>query len=367
RVCEGDSPDEKLIEFVAKAFEKGGVKRKPKKKKGKAAKPEDSDAASDESGDDDADEAENATNILLFVSTSAIESMAAATRKAWSEKKRDVDALAGEFADILGRFAAVPDIALSGRMTELDRKGLFAEIDLSVEAALASAHAISTHAVVNEVDYFTAVDDLTKGTGAGHVAEAMFNSACFYKYFCLDWDQLVSNLTPRDADDAAKKDARRLAAATLGHFLRAAACTTPSGKKNSFAPFNPPDGVLIEVKPAKTAVNYANAFADPVPERAPRGLVGESVARLGQYVADVTEGFGVKSDRFWFSPNGRYPLTWIDRDPKAKETEKEKPVVPAADRNLGSLDALVSATVKAASGLDWSEVADAGKAAATGT
>jgi hypothetical protein len=80
------------------------------------------------------------------------------------------------------------DIALFGRMTTSDA---FQD----VEAAIQVAHAISTHSVVNETDYFTAVNDLGKTRGgAGHVDEAMYNCACFYKYFSLDWDQLVFNL-----------------------------------------------------------------------------------------------------------------------------------------------------------------------------
>ncbi len=130
------------------------------------------------------------------------------------------------------RYDAV-DIALLGRMTT-------SEAFQDVEAAMQVAHAISTHAVVNEVDYWTAVDDLGKtGGGAGHVDEAMLNSACFYKYFCLDWKQLVDNLAGpepqnpgKDADEKKQKayeeakgkyskilqKAEKLAACTVGHF-----------------------------------------------------------------------------------------------------------------------------------------------------
>jgi len=346
----GDShPPEKLIEFIAKAFEKGGVGRT-----GKGEEP-------------------NNTNILLFLPQSAIAGMADAVAAERAKRKPNPRALAEALADILGASASAPDIALSGRMTEVETAGLFARLELGVEASLSVAHAISTHAVTNEVDYFTAVDDEGRGTGAGHVDEAMFNSACFYKYFSLDWDGLVRNLAGREPDpqeDAAahakwkhelKPQAERLAAATLGHFLRAAALTTPTGKQNSFAAHNPPDGILVEVKRnSKTPVSYANAFADPVDPESLRGLVGQSVAQLGQYVHDIADGYDIEAERFWFSPSARHPLTWVERDTKAPEAEK--PTVTPEEHNLKSLDTLVEVVVKAATGKPWSEVKDAGKA-----
>ena len=254
------------------------------------------------------------------------------------------------------------DIALFGRMTT---SAAFED----VEAAIQVAHAISTHAVINEVDYFTAIDDLGKsGGGAGHVDEAMFNSACFYKYFCLDWNQFVHNLTGPEPgekqgtaahktwEDEAKLNAQRLAACALGHLLRAAALTTPSGKQNSFAAHNLPEGILVEVKNGgKTPISYTNAFAEPVEPRSQRGLIGESIARLGQYVHEIADGYGIKAERFWFSPSGRYRLTRVNS--KEKTTDAEQSVV-GKEGNLRSFDELVEKVVESATGLKWSEVKD---------
>lgn len=304
----GSSPaPDNLIEFVAKAFEKGGVKKDPTK--------------------DDP----HATNILMFVPKSTLGGMVEAVRQAWNGKqKAKPDDLCKKLADLLGEKTAVPDIALCGRMTELDSEGLFRQIDFHVEAALSVAHAISTHEVINEVDFFTAVDDLAKGTGAAHVNEAMYASACFYKHFCIDWDQLVENL-------GKKVDLAKL---TLKQFMYAAATSTPSGKQKSFAAFNPPEGILVEVKTERSVpISYANAFADPVPLKSQRGLIGESIARLGQHVREIGDGYGIKAKRFWFSPSSRHSLTYIDR--QAKESEKEKPAIDG-DGYVPSLDELVS-------------------------
>lgn len=252
---------------------------------------------------------ENTFDILFFLPQSAIKEMGTAVRNGNGD-------LGKNFAEIIGKFVKTPDIALCGRMTEFNATGVFANLKgkFTVEAALSAAHAISTHAVVNEVDYFTAADDVPgQDAGAAHVDEAMFNSACFYKHFVIDFEQLKKNLA-NDADLAYK---------TVRCFIEAAAKANPSGKQHAFAAFNPPDGVLVEVKTkSATPVNYANAFADPVPDKSERGLIGESIARFGQYVHDLATGYGIEAERFWFSPNLRHHLTWIDKTKKAHEQEQ---------------------------------------------
>lgn len=267
----------------------------------------------------------DATEILWFVPDSAIAEMAKAVRE-----HRNGEDLGQKIAAVLGQKASVPDIALSGRMTEFNAQEHFRNLaSFRVEAALAAAHAISTHEVTTEVDYFTAVDDLASGRGAGHVNEAMFVSACFYKYFCIDWTQLVENLA----------DNTDLAAGTVKHFIYAAALSTPSGKQKSYAGYNPPDGILVEIKKERRVpTSYANAFAEPVPLNPPGGLVGESIRRLVQYVHEIAEGYNIPAERFWFSPGGARNLSWTNRN--AGGSDAEKPVI-ADQRCFGSLDDLV--------------------------
>jgi len=274
------------------------------------------------------------------------------------------------------------DIALFGRMTTSDA---FQD----VEAAMQVAHAISTHATVNEVDYFTAVDDLGRGTGAAHVDEAMYSSACFYKYFSLDWDQLMQNLAPEPQrpegkkDDSpeikqwneahekwandAKPDAARLAAATLGHFIRAAAMTTPSGKQNSFASNCEPCGILVEIKKnGKMPTSYANAFAEPV-ERIgkpdddaadEKSIEGRSVACLADHVHGVRRAYRIESTLCWYSPQlWRFPFRYWER------TDDGKKQIPklVTDCRFDVLDELVEKVVEEVSGLKWADVCNAGK------
>lgn len=310
RASGSKSPPAAMLEKVKKVFESGGLKVKTK-------------GTRDEDG-----ESTEQTDILFFVSEAAIVEMARVFAGGSKSPGPDV-------AEILARSASVPDIALSGRMTEFDAKAHFKDLDLTVEAALSAAHAISTHEMITEVDYFTAVDDVERDKGAALVSEAMFGSACFYKHFSIDWDQLVRNLGG-EVDRAAK---------TVRHFMLAAALSTPSGKQHAFAAFNPPAGILVEVKTSRRVpMSHANAFVRPVTRGPDRDLVEESIARLGQHAHDMAVGYGVEAERFWFSPAHRHPLEYVDRS-QPSNARLAKPLL-TGDRLLGSLDELVDRTMR---------------------
>jgi len=206
-----------------------------------------------------------------------------------------------------------PDIALFGRMITSDA---FRD----VEAAMQVAHAISTHKMDHEFDYFTAVDDLLDPSeaedekGAGMIGDVEFNSACYYKYFSLDVDALIENLAgPRpDARKASTADvqlyeANRQNAAALARravraFLQAAVFTSPSGKQNSFAAHQLPDGILVEVREWNIPVSFANAFVKPVTAGAQSDLVERSLTQFKGHVEQITNKFALSSvARFWFT------------------------------------------------------------------
>jgi len=273
---------------------------------------------------------EDKSDMLIYTTKEAVNQMAAMLQKG---NEKDDDQLAGKFGELISGLVAVPDMALTGRMLET---GVLK--DTTVEAALQVAHAFSTHEARPEVDYYVAADDLPgDDAGAGYVDEAMFASACFYKYFSINWEQLIANLKGFPGNK------EHLAAHTVGAFIRGAAICNPTGKQNSFAAHNPPDGILVEFK--NSPVSYANAFAKPVSIDGGRDLISQSVAQLGQYVHDLDNGYGEPKPRFWFSPNLRYPLTFVEK-------EKEKNL---SENNLKSLDELVQAVIKAI-GYKWEEV-----------
>ncbi len=151
------------------------------------------------------------------------------------------------------------DVALFGRMlADMPEK--------NQHAACQVAHAISTHAVEREFDFYTAVDDLKPEdtAGADMMGTVEFNSACYYRYAVVDWEKLVANLQ-HDTE---------LAARGLQVFLQAFVLAEPTGKQNSFAAHNPPEFVAVSVCHDAAPRNLANAF-----ETAIRAKSGESLTR----------------------------------------------------------------------------------------
>lgn len=281
------------------------------------------------------------SKMLVYTTVSAIKEMATLLQA--GDEKSDQQ-LAREFGALISKRVAVPDMALAGRMLEPDKsaKEIWQGLGTTVDAALQVAHAISTHEARPEVDYYVAADDIPgDDAGAGYVDEAMFASACFYKYFSIHWETLVENLEGFPG----KKE--HLAAHTVGSFIRGAALVNPTGKQNSFAAHNPPDGILIEIKNRNIPVSYANAFASPAAQ-GERDIVSQSVAQLAQYVHDLDTGYGRPQQRFWFSPNLRHSLSVV----------KEKQEMGLADKNFRSLEELIPAVIIAI-GYDWKAVQEA--------
>ena len=192
------------------------------------------------------------------------------------------------------------DVALFGRMTT-------SEAFRDVEAACQVAHALSTHKVDHEFDYFTAVDDLKDGiaeeeedSGADMLGDVEFNSACYYKYLSVDVDGVVDNLTGiaagrKEIPSDELADARALAWRAVVAMLRAAVLTTPTGKQNTFAAHQLPAAVLIEMRPVRLPVSYANAFVEPARASGGDSLVTASLRKFGVHVEALTAGFNLPS------------------------------------------------------------------------
>jgi len=219
------------------------------------------------------------TAVLLYLSEAEIDSIVQALLDNWMDLSDDkaVDGLIKNLVkEHQGRTSA-PDIALFGRM-------LAEKPELGLEAACQVAHAISTHRVTMEMDFYTAVDDLNpeETAGAGMMGFTGFDSACFYRYARIDWNQLVQNLNG-DAD---------LARRTVEGFLRAAVAAVPSGKQNAFAANNPPSFLLAVVRQDGMGWSLANAFERPVSPRGNDGLVAPSVTTLDAYWGRLCQVYG---------------------------------------------------------------------------
>lgn len=201
------------------------------------------------------------------------------------------------------------DVALFGRMVT-------DESIRDIEASCQVAHALSTHRVEEEFDYFTAVDDLQgkdesereEDSGADMIGDVEYNSACYYKYFSVDLRALVDNLVGsgirKEVPTEEEQEAGELARKAVLTMLEAAIMVTPSGKQNTFASHTLPSAVLIEVRPVRTPISYANAFAKPVHHMdSQEGLVQASLERFRTHVEKLTEAFGLRSNkRYLFAP-----------------------------------------------------------------
>lgn len=203
---------------------------------------------------------------------------AASERDAKKAKKANKAALSKEVQQALlnaldGRSA---DIALFGRMlADLPEK--------NIDAASQVAHAISTHRVATEFDFYTAVDDLKPDdtAGADMLGTVEFNSACFYRYSNIDVDQLIENLGG-DVD---------LARTTVEAFLWASIHAIPTGKQNSMAAQNPPSFVMAVVRD-RGLWSLANAFVNPVAPAHDGDLIERSVDALETYWSNLVRVFG---------------------------------------------------------------------------
>lgn len=175
------------------------------------------------------------------------------------------------------------DVALFGRMlADMPEK--------NQNAACQVAHAISTHSVEREFDFYTAVDDLKPedSAGADMIGTVEFNSACFYRYAVVDWEKLVANL----------QNDRELAAKGLRAFLEGFVVAEPTGKQNTFAAHNPPEFVAVTVRHNAAPRNLANAFETPIRVKKDESLTRKSAEELAKKAQTLQVAFGGEEQTF---------------------------------------------------------------------
>ena len=174
------------------------------------------------------------------------------------------------------------DIALFGRMAARDPT-------LNYDAAAQVAHAISTHAVQNEYDYFTAVDDLQAedNAGAGHLGTVEFNSSTLYRYATVNATELAKTLDAENVAEAVRK------------FGQAFVLSMPTGKENTFANRTFPDMVYVTLR-TDQPVNLCGAFENPI-KKSDNGYAVRSEARFLEYAEKVYSQFASKPDEVWLN------------------------------------------------------------------
>ncbi|MEU1669939.1 type I-E CRISPR-associated protein Cas7/Cse4/CasC [Streptomyces sparsogenes] len=196
-------------------------------------------------------------------------------------KKKDNKTRARELADTCHSV----DIALFGRMVADSS-------DINVDAATQVAHALSVHAVENESDYYTAVDDRNTDAepGAGMIGVVDFNSATLYRYAALDVDQLRRNLGEglRD-DEPLTEPVRRAVAAFVEGFIT----SLPTGKINTFGNHTLPDAVVVKLRTSRP-ISFVGAFEKPVRANGEGGHVEAACRALADYVPSIEGAYGAE-------------------------------------------------------------------------
>ena len=194
---------------------------------------------------------------LFFISNNQADKFA----QACLDKKTDKT----ELQEILKTDTSI-DIALFGRMLADDPS-------LNEDASSQVAHAISTHAIESEFDFYTAVDDLAPedNAGAGMLGTLEYDSSTLYRYANIALHDFYRQLGDKEEVIAAVK-----------LFVEAFVKSMPTGKINSFANQTLPQAVVVSLR-SDRPINLVSAFEEPV--KSENGYVDKSIQKLfAEYV-----------------------------------------------------------------------------------
>lgn len=216
------------------------------------------------------------TNAMIYVPETAVVELAdlAETHREALEAAKDIKKPADKSVLPADKVEAVLRsrngvINLFGRMlAEVDNAG--------VDGAVQVAHALTTHETDVELDYFSAVDDVTATwgdqTGSGHMGHTEFSAGTFYRYATIDLRDLAHNIGDNP------EELRELTAAFLSAFI----LSLPQAKKNATAPHTIPDLAHISVRTDRP-LSYAAAFESPVTAAGQGGYAAPSRTTLSEY------------------------------------------------------------------------------------
>ena len=239
-----------------------GLNEKPKGRKGK-----------DENGEESVTTSRVKT--MFFCSPMELDHMAEVYAKT-KDPKKALKALAKS----LPRDAA--DIACNGRMVAQDPS-------VKIEGAAMYSHAFTTHAVDNEIDFFSAVDecqvDDAEHSGAGMTGNLEFNSGVFYRFAAMNLDMLadedhLKNLTQEERQHVVRT------------WLQATIMSMPMARHNSMYTATLPAHILVVVRKKGHPLTLANAFEIPVRTSAGNGLMEASYQKLEAEFAHQKKTYG---------------------------------------------------------------------------
>ena len=166
--------------------------------------------------------------------------------------------------------------ALFGRMVTSDP-------DANITAPVHVAHAFTVHGEEAEMDYFTALDDLSDDEpGADTIQETELTSGLFYGYVVVDLPGLLKNL----GDDAAE-----VAGRVLHNLIYLIAEVSPGAKLGSTAPYSRASFMLLEAGDRQPR-SLAEAYRHPCnPD------IGAAVSALSAHLAALDDAYATGETR----------------------------------------------------------------------
>lgn len=175
------------------------------------------------------------------------------------EKKDKKNFSKVELEDILNSEPSL-DLTLFGRMVA-DKQ------ILNQEASCQVAHAISTHAIQTEVDFFTATDDFLNNdeSGAGMLGTVEFNAPTLYRYANISFHELKEQIGKENAIKGIKL------------FIDSFVNSIPGGKITTFANQSIPNFLMVNVRKDRP-LNLSSAFENAVKSK--EGYIEKSVCAL---------------------------------------------------------------------------------------
>ena len=242
-------------------------------KKKEAAKPKKSKNGDVIEEDAVAEESHDKSDTLLFLSPKEIDILAEAFAKEDFNpdkviKQTDAKKQAKEMAALIGNINEAVDaldIVLFGRMVAQ-------AAELNVEAAASFAHAISTHKVSSEVEFFTAIDDISTEQGSAHMGSIEFSSATYYRYISLNLGQLHQTLAGQNMP------------AAIEAFTKALYTAIPDARQTTMSGASRWDYAKVFVRKGQRLQVH---FETPVKKDNGGGFLQPSIIALNDYLKQM--------------------------------------------------------------------------------
>ncbi|MFI6031626.1 type I-E CRISPR-associated protein Cas7/Cse4/CasC [Amycolatopsis magusensis] len=156
-------------------------------------------------------------------------------------------------------------------------------LDLRIDAAVSTAHAIGVSAAETTLDFYTAMDNLaTDSSAAGFFGTTGFGSSTLYRYATVDLDRARACL----GQDTT---------AIITAYLRAWITSMPSGRTAETAPRTLPHLVSVALR-EQQPLNLSTAFASALPATA---TATEAAHRLLTEAADFERFYNMAPAAAW--------------------------------------------------------------------